>query len=203
MVREGFARFLGGLHGIDVIGEASDGLEALDLAEKLHPDIALFDVGMPRMGGIEATRRMRKAHPDTGILIVSVEADDDIVVQALRAGAQGYILKSCDIDDLERAVRAVAEGQTYLHKSVASAALQRLMTGDDKTPPHGDLTPRQQDVLRLIAEGYATKEVAHLLSLSPKTVETHRAELLQRLNARGVADLVRHAIRTGLTRLNP
>ncbi len=199
MVREAFARSLDAMDGFTVVAQAENGLEAIEMAAAHKPDVALFDVSMPMLNGIEAARRACAAAPALGILVVSVEADEDTVVRALEAGARGYILKSCNLDDLERAVRTVARGETYLHSSVAEVTLRRMMGG---RPGSGNdrpsLSPRQREVLQLIAEGYATKEIAHMLALSPKTVETHRAELMDRLGARGVADLVRHAIRIGL-----
>lgn len=202
LVRGTIVDYLGHFADFEVVGQASDGKEAIALVKDKRPDVAMFDVAMPTLNGIEATRYALEVHPALKVVILSGYADDRYVVQALQAGAAGYILKACDIHDLERSIRTVARGETYLHPSVAGATLRRLLQGKDASAPAVDLSARQREVLQLIAEGYTTKEIAHHLSLSPKTVETHRAETAARLGARGVADLVRHAIRIGLISLD-
>jgi DNA-binding NarL/FixJ family response regulator len=201
LVRAGIRLLLESLSEIEVVGEAADGHEALRLVAERHPDLALVDVSMPGLNGLEMTMRAVKEHPRLRVLILSMHADEEYVRQALRAGAAGYLLKNADRSEFELAVRAVARGDTWLSPAV-SKTIAAAFARDDRAPqgPFERLTPRQREILQLIAEGRSTKEIAQRLGLSVKTVETHRARLMERLGVRGVPGLVRYAISVGIIR---
>lgn len=199
LVRAGLRKLLESIPGMDVVGEAGDGLELLELAEKLQPQLVLVDIAMPRLNGLEATGRLVKAWPDTRVLILSMHQNGEYVRQALRKGAFAYLLKDAAPLELELAIAAVLQGETYLSpavsKGVVSDYVHRLRTEDE---PADALTPRQREVLQLIAAGQSTKEIARSLDLSIKTVETHRTQLMKQLDIHEIAGLVRFAIRAGL-----
>lgn len=171
-----------------VVGEASDGREALRLMRELAPDVVLMDIAMPGLNGIEATRRARRLRPAPKVIIVSMHSAQAYVREALAAGASGYVLKNTDIEELERAIRAVARGERWLPSCLAAS----------QPAPQRKLTSRQREVLQLVAEGRTTREIAGRLHVSLKTVETHRANLMQRLGIHDVAGLTRYALREGL-----
>lgn len=183
-----------------VVGEAGDGREALKLVEQYRPHLALMDITMPVMNGLEATVRMVKEFPGTRVVMLSVHTDEEYVLQALRAGAVGYLLKDAGRAELEIAVAAVARGETYLSPAVSRHVVGDYVrrTGSGTEGRLETLTPRQREILQLIAEGKSTKEIASILDVSVKTVETHRAQLMERLDIHDVAGLVRYAIRTGV-----
>ncbi len=199
LVRAGLRKLLESIDGMDVVGEAGDGLTLLDLAAKLQPQVVLMDIAMPGLNGLEATGRMTKAWPDIRILILSMHQNAEYVRQALRQGAMAYLLKDSAPLELELALKAVLRGETYLSpavsKGVVSDYVHRLRSDEQ---PADALTPRQREVLQLIAEGQSTKEIARRLDLSVKTVETHRTQLMKQLDIHEVAGLVRFAIRAGL-----
>jgi DNA-binding NarL/FixJ family response regulator len=185
--------------GIEVVGEASDGHDALRLMSDLHPDVALVDIGMPTLNGLETTVRAAREFPHTRVLILSMHADEEYVRRALVIGASGYILKNADKAELELAVRAVARGQIWLSPGVSKPVVTAYArSSEGRQDPFEVLTPRQRQTLQLIAEGHSTKEIAQELGLSIKTVETHRAQLMERLDVHDVQGLVRYAIRVGL-----
>lgn len=206
LVRAGLRALLHIMEGIHVVGEASDGHEAVDLIGTHQPDVVLMDIAMPGLNGLEATARIVPAFPHVSVLILSMYANEEFVVQALQAGAAGYLLKNVVTAELELALRAVARGETYLSpaisKQVIADYLRRVRVSEDhptQVPgPHQLLTPRQREILQLIAEGHTTKEIAVLLHVSAKTVETHRTQLMQRLDIHDLASLVRYAMRIGL-----
>ena len=187
--------------GYDVIG-ASSGEEALAKIGDLKPDLAFLDITMPGLNGLEVAARVVREHPRTRIIILSMHVDDEYVRRALVAGAAGYLLKNSDRSELEMALRAVARGESWLAPEVSSRVVAAYKRGD-KPPESGPfelLTRRQREVLQLIAEGLSTKDIAYRLNLSVKTVETHRTELMERLDIHSVAGLVRYAIRVGIVR---
>ena len=206
LVRAGIHALLSSLEGVEVVGEAGDGRQALHQVEINQPDIILMDVSMPEMNGLDAVAKITRDFPQVRVIILSMHANEEYVIQALRSGAAGYLLKDAGIAELELAVRAVAGGETYLSppvsRSVIDDYLQRLgspvETGVPLPIPHEKLTPRQREVLQLIAEGRTTQEIAERLHIGVKTVETHRAQLMERLGIHDVAGLVRYAIRIGL-----
>jgi DNA-binding NarL/FixJ family response regulator len=203
LVRAGIRALLERLPGVEVVGEASDGREALALVAREKPDLALLDIGMPALNGLEAAPRIARESPGTRLVILSMHSDEKHVAQALRLGVAGYVLKDSCVDELPLLVRAVMRGETYLSpgisKQVVEALKGRLAAAESAPTAEAELlTPRQREILQLIAEGQNTKEIAASLGLSVKTVETHRTQIGQRLQIRDVAGLVRYAIRTGL-----
>ena len=207
LVRAGMRALLDKMAGIDVVAEASDGREALRLLGPIHPDVVVMDIAMRGLNGLEAASQMKKDAPQVRVIILSMHANEEYVIQALHAGAMGYLLKDAATAELEVAVRAVARGETYLSpvvsKHVITNYLHRVSGGEEggghQEPSLGDsLTSRQREILQLIAEGSTTREIAETLHLSVKTIETHRAQLMDRLDIHDIAGLVRYAIRTGL-----
>lgn len=199
LVRAGLRALLHSLEGVQVVAEAGNGYEALQLTEQHQPDVAIMDIGMEGLNGLEAAARMTKFTPAPRIIILSMHANEEYVRRSLQAGAAGYLLKGAEPAELELALQAVMRGETYLTPAVSKQVVQDYLQGHGVKPdPLRDLTSRQREVLQLIAEGHSTKEIAYKLGLSIKTVETHRGELMNRLNIHDVAGLVRYAIRTGL-----
>jgi len=197
LVRAGMRALLAELPGIEVVAESGDGREALRLVRERKPDIALLDISMPELNGLEVVGRIARDHPNTRAIILSMHGDDESVRRALVAGAAGYLLKNSDRRELELALRAVARGDTWLSPSLTKRVVATYMRG---ASPDAVLTPRQREVLQLVAEGHSNKEIASRLNVALKTVETHRTELMERLGIHGVASLVRYAIQVGLVR---
>jgi len=200
MVRQGLKALLDAEPDIQVVGEASDGWETIQQAETLRPDVILMDITMPRLNGLEATRRLKKSLPKIQILALTMHTNEEYVREVLRAGAAGYILKEAAVSELVKAVRAVAKGESYLSPAASKVLVEDLARGRQWT---GDtlfdtLTPREREVLQLIGEGYTNSEIAKRLSISVKTVETHRAQLRRKLNIHDRAGLIRYAIRKGI-----
>lgn len=197
LVREGIRALLAAMPQIAVVGEAADGEQALRLALELAPDIVLMDIAMKGMNGLQATARLRQELPATRVIILSMHATGDYLQQALRAGAAGYILKEAATLELQLALAAVARGDTYLSPAVSAQIVEGFLQ-HEQPPGAVVLTPRQREILALIAAGLSTKEIAFRLQVSGKTVDTHRAQLMERLGIHDIAGLVRYAIRTGL-----
>ncbi len=201
LVRAGFRALLEKLEGVQVIGEVSDGRAAFKVSKELQPDVVLMDIAMPEMNGLQATNRIRQECPNTKILMLSMYTNEEYLMEALRAGAAGYLLKDADRTELELAIKTVWRGDTYLTPAVAKFTVNAYCRKDDaQLGPLGRLTGRQREILQLIAEGCSTKQIAQRLDLSVKTVETHRAQLMDRLEIHDIPGLVRLAIRTGLVR---
>jgi DNA-binding NarL/FixJ family response regulator len=199
LVRAGIRSLLERLPDIEVVAEASDGREALRLIEEHRPQIVLMDIAMPELNGLEATRRVAKTFPDVSVIILSIYSDEEHVYQALLAGASGYLLKGAAIEELELAIRAVAQNETYLSPPVSEPVIMEYVrrTGGDPRSAK-KLSPRQTEVLQLIAEGKSMKQIALGLSISVKTVESHRAALMNRIGIKDIAGLVRYAVKIGL-----
>ena len=181
--------------GMAVIGEASDGQEALRVAHEQRPDVAVLDIAMPHLNGLETARRLRQALPQTKIVLLTMHTEDPYVLEALQAGAVGYVLKTQATMDLVQAIRDIVRGELYLSPRVSRAVVTAYLTRSDL--PLDPLTSREREVLQLIAEGETTKEIAWRLGLSAKTVESHRIRLMRKLDIHETATLVRYAIRRG------
>lgn len=208
LVRAGFRALLAALADVTVVGEAADGRQALQLVAELQPDIVLMDIAMSELNGLAATERIVQAWPAVRVVILSMHANEEYVLQALRTGARGYLLKDAGISELELAVRAVAAGETYLSPPISKQVIAGYVSRAGG-PPSAELdpgaeaprlTPRQREVLHLLADGRTVKEIGRQLGISEKTVETHRAQLMQRLNIFDLPGLVRYAMRTGLVK---
>jgi len=196
IVRQGF-RVLLEQAGMVVIGEASDGLEALRLAQAHTPEVAVLDVAMPHLNGLETARRLRETVPQTKIIVLTMHTEESYVLEALQAGAAGYVLKTQAAVDIVQAIHDAIHGAFYLSPRVANAVVRAYLTGS--TLPPDPLTSREREIVQRIAEGQTTKEIAALLGLSVKTVESHRINLMRKLDIHETATLVRYAIRRGLT----
>jgi two-component system, NarL family, response regulator NreC len=201
LIRTGLRLILEQVPGFAVAGEASDGREAVALAESLHPDVVVMDIGMPNLNGIEAARQIKERSPGANIVMVSMHSDEGYVLRALKAGARGYLLKDSADSDLVAAIRAVHEGKSFFSPAVSKVLLEDYMRklqrkGVDDS--YDLLSPREREVLQLIAEGKSNKDIANLLSLSTYTVETHRANIMQKLNLKGVPELILYAVRKGI-----
>jgi DNA-binding NarL/FixJ family response regulator len=199
LVRGGVRSLLESLPGVKIVGETGDGREALDLIEKHRPDVILLDITMPGLSGLEVAARVSAISPRTKVVILSMHAGETYVAQALRAGIAGYLLKDSAIAELEVALEAVSRGETYLSPAVTGRVVTSFLSGQG--PPAGPLeglTSRQREVLQLIAEGRSSKEIASQLGVAVKTIETHRTQIMERLDIHDIAGLVRFAIRVGL-----
>jgi DNA-binding NarL/FixJ family response regulator len=185
---------------VEVVGEAADGRQAIDLAEQLKPDVVLMDTAMPGLNGIEATAQIRKRMPRTKILILSGYGHEDQVRNALRAGASGYVLKSSSSEELLLAIRTVNQSNTYLSQALAEGDRLRsyLLAAEGRGGREASLSAREREVLQLIAEGFTNRAIAERLFISVKTVEAHKEHIVQKLGVRGSAELIRYAIRKGL-----
>ena len=200
LVRQGFKLVLLAEQDFKLVGEAADGLEAVQLAEKKKPSVLLLDLMIPRLHGLEVTRQVHKESPATKIVILSMHADEPYVMEALRNGASGYVLKDCTAADLVQAVRTVVAGRRYLSPALAERALTGYVEhpGESELDVYDTLTNRERLVLQLAAEGKTSAEIATALFISPRTAETHRANLMRKLGLRSQTDLVRFAIRRGI-----
>jgi len=201
MVREGIRSLLAGQMGLQVIAEAGSGREGVRLAEKHAPDLVIMDIGMTDLNGIEATRQIRDKNQGVRVLVLSMHSDQRFVERTLKAGAAGYLLKDCSFEELARAIRTVMAGEIYLSPGIVSGVVREYIGTSPAEPP--SITSREREVLQLITEGRGTREIADLLFISIKTVETHRQQIMRKLRLRTVAELTKYAIREGLTTLDP
>jgi DNA-binding NarL/FixJ family response regulator len=198
VVRKGLRFLLEGQDDIQIVGEASDGREAVHLAEQLHPNVIVMDIGMPKLNGIEATAKIVKHDPSIGIVILSVHSDETYLARALSAGAKAYLLKDSAEADLVRAVESVAQGKSFFSPVIANTLLEdymRYLQQRSLEDSYDLLTDREKEVLQMLAEGKSNKEVAQLLNLSLYTVETHRTHLMQKLGLHNTAEIVLYAVR--------
>jgi DNA-binding NarL/FixJ family response regulator len=202
LVRAGIRSLLKKLPEVEIIAEARDGLEALSLVDEYEPHVVMMELAMPNINGLEVTERLAISHPNVKVIILSTYSDEENVGQALRAGASGYLLKSRSMEGLEVAVRSVARGATYLSPQVSRPIIAECLHGTGSPRSGGRLSTRQRQVLESIAGGETTKQIALNLNISVKTVETHRARLMESLDIYDVAGLVRYAIRTGLANID-
>jgi two-component system response regulator NreC len=184
-----------------VVGEANDGREAVAMAESLKPDVVVMDIGMPSLNGIEACRKIREELPDTEVVMLSIHSDEGYILRALKAGARAYLLKDSAQADLARAIRAAREGKSFFSPAVGKVLLEDYMRKLQRTGAEDSyelLSPREREILQLVAEGKSSKEIANMLDLSVYTVETHRARVMQKLNLRSVPELILYAVRKGV-----
>ncbi len=203
VVRKGMRALLEAEADFRLVGEASDGLETVQLVERLRPDVLVLDLMMPGLNGIEVTRRVRKRSPHTKVLILSMHANDDYVLEALRNGATGYVLKDASMSELVQAVRDVAAGRRYLSQLLAERAIDAyvMQTQESTLDRYETLTDREREVLHLAADGLTNAEVAARLSISPRTAEGHRSNMMRKLGLSNQTELVRYAIRRGIITL--
>jgi two-component system, NarL family, response regulator NreC len=200
IVRQGLRHLLEMQSDFKVVGEASDGLEASQMAERYHPDVLVVDMMMPGLNGLEVTHQVRQRSPATRIIVLSMHNNDAYVLQALKRGASGYVLKDSGPAEVVQAVKQVMLGQRYLSASLAENLIELLLkqTGNLPKDPYEELTNREREVFQLTAEGWNNNEIAERLSISPRTVEVHRANLMEKLRLHSQMDVLRYAIRRGL-----
>lgn len=199
LVRAGIRSLLEEIPNVEVVAEAGDGRETLDMVRQYNPNIAMIDVAMKGLNGLDVAARMSRDFPHVKVLILSMHTNEEYVIKALKGGANGYLIKDAATEELSLALKAVSKGETYLSPVISKGVIDNLIALSEGRSETGDvLTPRQREILQLIAEGKSTKEIAAILSVSVKTVETHRTQLMNRLDIHDIAGLVRYAVRTGL-----
>ena len=198
ILRDGLRRVLDGIDGIEVVAEAENGRAAVAGVRDHAPDLVLLDVALPELNGLDACARITQRFPDVFVLILSMYSNEEYVLRALRNGARGYVLKSASAAELEVAIRSSLKGNRYLSPEVSGHVIQAYMGGSPVASPLEALTPRQREVLQLVAEGLTTRRIAERLSIDPKTVESHRTNLMRTLGLHDVVSVVRFAIRNGL-----
>ena len=208
VVREGLSAILTTREDIEVVGLAKDGVEAVEMTRTLLPDVVLMDISMPRMNGVEATREIKRENPHIGVVVLTMYAEDEYIFDLVKAGATGYLLKDADSSQIVKAIRAIAEGESLIHPSVASKILNEfslLAKGKGRKPGRLEygLTDREITVLRLVAEGKTNKEIANVLDLSEKTVKNHVRNIFHKLHVYDRTQAAVHAIRKGLIELDP
>lgn len=201
LMRSGLRLILEQTQGFTVVGEADDGRQAVAMAGQLLPDVIVMDIGMPNLNGVEAARQIAEAHPTIAIVMLSMHSDEGYVLRALKAGAKAYLLKDSAEADLSNAIHAAMEGKSFFSPAVSKVLLEDYMrkvqrAGVDDS--YDLLSPREREILQLVAEGKSSKEAAALLNLSVYTVETHRSNIMQKLNLRGIPELILYAVRKGL-----
>ncbi len=203
ILREGLSTLISKQPNMEIIGEATDGREALEITKKLSPDLILMDVTMPNLNGIEATRKIKSKNPDIEIIALSLHSDRRYVLGMIDAGASGYLLKECAFEELVRAINTVMAKKKYLSPGISDILIEEYVkkTTQDKPTIYSKLTPREIEILQLIAEGKNTKEISNRLFISIKTVETHRRHIKKKLKSNSVAELTKIAIKEGLTSL--
>ena len=200
IMREGMCALLKRRPEVEVIGQAADGRAAVDMARKLRPDVVIMDIGMPNLDGIEATRQMLDENPNLRVMALSTHSDGAIVAKMIKAGATGYMLKESAFSELMDGLNLMAEGKTYLCSKISKVVFADYvnMLTNPRIDGSDGLTGREREVLQLIAEGNTTKEIAQMLHLSPKTIDSHREHIMEKLDIRNIAGLTRYAIRAGL-----
>lgn len=206
LVREGIAAFLKLCDDVEVVGEASDGLEAIEKTNKLHPEIIIMDINMPKLGGLETTIEIKKSHPDIKVLVLTQYEDREYIARFLKAGVSGYLLKKAVGSDLITALKAVARGELYLYSSIASEVVAGYLHGDknsaESESTYDKLTDREKQVLKLVAEGFTHKEAADMLGISVKTVIAHQTNIGEKLGIHTRAGLIKFAIQKGIIKID-
>ena len=201
MVRKGLRSLLENETGIEVVDEAGNGREAIQKVESLKPDIVVMDISMPTLNGLDATRQIKRQHPDMKILILTMHTAEEYVFEVLDAGASGYVVKQSAPNELVTAIHAVSRGETYLSPKVSGLVVQEILNGVRKKKKEPRLTEREREIVQLIAEGHSNREIADTLHISIKTVDTHRSNLMEKLDLHSIADITRYAIRNKI--INP
>jgi DNA-binding NarL/FixJ family response regulator len=202
VVRDGLRVLLQAQPGIEVVGDAANGREAVRLTQQLHPDVLVMDIAMPELNGIEATLHIHDASPSTQVLILSMHSSTEHIFRALQAGARGYLLKDSAGAEVVDAVRAVHAGRRYLSQKIASTVIDDYISERQRASPLDSLSRRERQILQLVAEGKSSAEAAAILFLSPKTVDTYRSRMMQKLGIADVPSLVKFAIQHGVTQLD-
>lgn len=203
IVRQGIAALLRTESDMEVVGEASNGMEAIELAKKLGPDVILMDIGMRQLNGLEATREIKKLFPSMKILVLTMHDNEEWILQILRAGASGYLIKDLAMTDLISALRAVYQGDSYLSPSISKMVIEEYIRKAELGERKGAedlLSGREREILQLIAEGNSIPQISNLLCISKKTVEAHKTHIMEKLNIHDKVGLIKYAIRTGLTK---
>jgi len=204
IVRQGIAALLGAESDMEVVGEACNGLEAIELAKKLSPEVILMDIGMRQLNGLEATREIKKLFPSMKILVLTMHENEEWIFQILKAGASGYLIKDSAMTDLTSALRAVYQGDSYLSPSISKMVIEeyiRKAESGEKKGVEDLLSGREREILQLIAEGNSVPQISSLLCISKKTVEAHKTHIMEKLNIHDKVGLIKYAIRNGLTKL--
>ena len=204
IVRQGLAALLGSETDMEVVGQASDGLQATEMAKKLFPDVVLMDVAMRNLNGLDATRQIKKLFPQMKVLVLTVYENEEIIFQVLKAGASGYLVKDSAMTDLVSAIRAIYQGGSYLSPSISKRVIEEYIRRaelGEKRSTDELLSLREREILQLIAEGNSVPQIASLLCISKKTVEAHKNHIMEKLNIHDKVGLIKYAIRTGLTNL--
>jgi len=205
IMRHGLRSLLEKEPGFEVVAEADNGRSAVKLTQKLAPDVVIMDIAMQDLNGIEATRRIVSETPEVKVLVLSIHSETQIVVEVLRAGASAYLLKDCEFEELVRAIRAAVKNRTYLSPEISHILVENIIRNPPPTTASvaSVLTAREREVLQLLSEGKTTKQTASTLCLSIKTIDTHRRQIMEKLNIHNLADLIKYAIRKGITPLGP
>jgi len=201
IVRDGICSLLALAGDMEIVGEAANGREGLEMVGKSLPDVVLMDIAMPIMGGLEAIRRIRKEFSDTKILVLTQYDDRDHVFPAIQAGANGFVSKTAASSELTSGIRSVFAGESYLSPSIAKLFVedyQQVALTEDKIDPYEQLTDRERDILKLVVEGYKTRQIAEMLTITPKTVEGHKTSLMRKLGMHNKVELVKYALRRGI-----
>lgn len=193
LVREGLVKILKEAEGLEVVAEAADGIEAVELAESMRPRVAVLDISMPRLSGIEAVRRITQALPDTKVLALTVHDEEEYVVHMVKAGVSGYLVKDSAGTELVNAVKTLAAGKSYFGPQASQVLAEQYRRPKDFTDPYGELTKREREVFHLIVAGLTTKEIAKELGVTPKTADNHRTRVMRKISVRNTAELVRYA----------
>jgi DNA-binding NarL/FixJ family response regulator len=205
IVRSGLARLLQQQEGMEIVGQADNGVSAVALTRQLLPDVVVMDIGMPDLNGIEATRQIVKESPRIRVIGLSMHSSKKYIREMFKAGASGYLLKNCSFEELTEAINVVVAGKTYISPSISTAVIGDYISGavDDKSSVFAVLTEREREVLQLLAEGKTTKQIAERLHISSKTVEAHRLKIMHKLDIDNIAQLTKYAIQEGLTMPEP
>ncbi|MEE9497680.1 MAG: response regulator transcription factor [Desulfobacterales bacterium] len=207
IVREGLAKLLEAEPNIQVVGEAENGRQAVTKVEKLQPNVAIMDIAMPLLNGIEATRQIKKISPHTKVIILSMHSHDRYISELISLGASGYLLKDSTGGEIIKAISAAIKGDTYLSPSISRRVIEDYLSLKKKKSPQEDLyarlSNREREVFQMIAEGHSTKEISEILCVSPSTVKTHRANIMEKLQIDNIAHLIQFAIRLGIVEIRP